>query len=151
MTTNVSCDIETDRKWAVSYFYYKEPAGWHKNIHKRSGTVYENIEDTLSSISEVSVMYVLRVDNDPAGFFVKYENSEGTVALEGFHVGVKYRTPEFLSQFWAMVKENLGPEILTGIYEKNKQALDHLLKQGFRIENSIEEKGKLFYILKFKL
>ncbi len=146
---NVLCKIEEDKKWAVSYFYYKESRGWHKNIHKRAGDVYENIKDTLDSISPSSVMYLLRVDNDPAGFFVRFENESG-VALEGFHVREKYRRAEFLAVFWKEVKMILGNEFVTGIYEKNKRAIDHLIKQGFVFQNKIEEENKIFYILKLK-
>lgn len=147
---NVTCQIEEDKKWAVSYFYYKERAGWHRAVHKRGGNVYENIDDTLKSISSSSVMYLVKVSNDPAGFFVKYENTEGMVALEGFHVIKNYRTVEFLPLFWKLLKRELGKEFVVGIYEKNTRAINHLLKQGFRLQNKIEEQNKIFYILKLK-
>jgi hypothetical protein len=146
---NVLCEIEQDKKWAVSYFYYKENRGWHKNIHKKGGSAHDNILDTLNSISETSVMYVLRVDNDPAGFFVRYASDKG-ICLEGFHVIEKYRTSDFLSVFWKELKFVLGDEFVTGIYEKNKRAIDHLVKQGFTFDGKVEEQNKTFYILKLK-
>lgn len=147
---NVTCQIEEDKKWAVSYFYYKEKREWHKNIHKKGGSAHDNIIDTLKSINPTSVMYVLRVDNDPAGFFVRYESDNGSVVMEGFHVLEKYRIYPFLNIFWMQVKEKLGSDFVTGIYEKNKIAIDHLTRQGFVIENKAEEQNKIFYILKLK-
>lgn len=86
--------VENKRE-LVEAFYVEENEMWQKNVHKNGGTVQENIDSTVGTISEDSEMYEVDCNGQLAAFFVKYENVNGK-CLEGFHVGKEYRTSDFL-------------------------------------------------------
>lgn len=137
-----------DKRGVVTYFYLGESSEWHREIHKRKGTAEQNIQDTLDSISECSVMYEVKVGHKLAAFFVKYEDEIGNLCLEGFHVGKRFRKAWFLSQFWGAVKGVFCKEFVTGICQSNELAIKHLLRQGFVIVNKKVHNDNIFFILK---
>lgn len=143
----ISCSETSRKREVVTFFYKKEDQLFH-SIHKRNGTVEENIQDSLDSISEDSVMYEVKVENEPAAFFVKYKDKYGRLALEGFHIGKEFRKGWFIEYFWKLVREKMEQSFLVGIYEKNERAINHLLKQSFKIVNRTEHDNKLFFIFK---
>lgn len=140
----------SDKKEIVSFFYNLEDEGWHKNIHKRGGTVDENIENTLSEISEDSTMFLIECDGEKAAFFVKYKDSFCCV-LTGFHVIKKYRLRWFMDKYWHLLKEEFKDDIYCGLYYKNGMAINHLIKQGFFILKEALIDNKKYIILRKKL
>lgn len=147
-STGQICYYKTSEKEKiVAYFYVGESEMWHKWVHKRAGTVEQNIKDTLDSISESSEMYVVKCGDEVAGFFVKH--TELLNYLEGFHILRKYRTKEFLLEFWRIVKQEFGSSFETGLCSKNKPAIDHLVRQGFVIKGKKYFDGYTFIVLKF--
>lgn len=137
-----------DKRAVVTYFYLNEDSKFHHEVHKRKGTAEDNIQDTLDSISENSVMYEVKVGHKLAAFFVRYEDEMGNLCLEGFHVGKRFRKAWFLNQFWVTVKRIFCKEFVTGICQSNEQAIRHLLKQGFVIINKKVHNDNIFFILK---
>lgn len=146
----IICNKVENKRAVIELFYLEESDEWHEKIHKNSGTVQENIDSTLATISEESEMYEVDCNGELAAFFVRYEDNIG-LALEGFHVGKGYRNKEFFSAFWKIVKEKMGGTFYAGIYEKNKSAWSHLLKQGFEVVSTIEDKLENILILKINL
>lgn len=149
-TEKIYCEATFYRKQVVEYFYNKEGHDFHKGIHKMGGTVEENIQDTLNSISPNSKMFVLRNENELCGFFVKYQDEQDRLALEGFHVDKKYRHKVFFKQFWETVREKMGDDFVVGIYEKNEPAIKHLVRQGFEFTHELVNDNKKYFIFKLK-
>ena len=142
------CKTVNDKGDIVNFFYEREPQSFFENIHKRKGTCQECIQDTCDSIEEGSEIYSVFKDEILAAFFVKFE-TDGKQALNGFHVLKEYRTREFLTEFWQIVKSKFDKSIYTGIYCKNEPALKCLLKAGFMINNLVLHDNKVFVILKY--
>lgn len=148
-TNTIHCYKVFNKESVVRYFYATENESWHKFIHKRAGTEEENIQDTLNSISESSEMFVVTVKEDMAAFFVKYKDESG-LAVEGFHVHINYRTPDFLNEFWKIVKDEFAGSFYIGIFDKNKPAIKHLVKQGATLINEVVDNDKKYFIFNFK-
>jgi len=131
-----------NRADVVRYFYEKEDEYFHKNIHKLGGTVEENIKSTLDTVVP-DTFYVVYVGVELAAFFTKFDGGDKEV-LDGWHIAEEYRNATFIPEFWRIVKEVFSGEILAGLFEKNRPALEHLYRQGFVIQNKIEtEEGNL--------
>jgi hypothetical protein len=139
-----------NKRAVVEFFYEKENADFHLNTHKNGGTVQENVNSTVGTISENSEMYEVDCNGELAAFFVKYEDVNG-FALEGFHVGKEFRTSDFLHEFWKVVKVKMQHSFYTGIYERNDVALKHLVKQGFELVGTTLDKEQKVFILKLNL
>lgn len=149
-TEMIFCFEVTDFKSIVTHFYEKGAnTTFHKCIHKRGGTVEENIEDTLSSISPTSKMYLVNVDGKMAAYFVWHETEQGELVMEGFHVMPEYRSREFLTKFWNIVKEKFEKSFRTGICSKNEPAIKSLFKAGFEPINVVQHDNHIYVILKF--
>lgn len=144
---DIRCNIVENKKEVVDYFYRLEDQFFHLNIHKNGGTVQENIDSTLATISEGSEMYGVGYNGELAAFFVRYEDSD-KIVLEGFHVGRKYRDKEFLIHFWQVVRQYMGDVFYTGILKKNNDAKEHLEKQGFVVIGESVDNEQEFYVLK---
>lgn len=149
VTNSIFC-FEVANKRAIVAKFYQEGANttWHKHIHKRAGTVEENIDDTLSSISDTSKMYVVNVDGKLAAYFVWHKTEKEELVLEGFHVMPEYRNREFLTEFWNIVVGKFDGDFITGICVRNEPAIKSLLKAGFKAINVIEHENHVFVILK---
>lgn len=143
----ISCYKTTEKEPIVLYFYKEEPEQWHRLVHKRGGTIVQNVKDTLDSISDISQMYVVKVGQETAAFFVKWEKN-GELYLEGFHIKKDFRSREFVQQFWEMVKEIFKYEFTTGICTKNEPAIRHLLRQGFVVIDKKFLSDNTFLVLK---
>lgn len=137
-----------DKERVVRFFYENESEQWHHDVHKMGGTVEENIQSTLSSISPKSIFYEVFEGLELAGFFVKYETVDGKV-LEGFHVGKKYRTADFLKEYWDLIKRTFDGSFYCGTGARNHRALKHLEKQGFKWRKDVVENGKLLVVLEY--
>lgn len=144
----IFCNEEKDKYSIVREFYEQEQDEWHAKIHKRAGTLEENIQDTLDTCSEYSTMYSLRIEDKTAGFFVKYDDGKGNVALEAFHVKKEFRNACFFKEYWDKIKSMLGTSFVTGIWAKNNAAMGHLLKQGFVLKSKHLIEGKELCIFK---
>lgn len=133
--------FQTDiKERVVKYFYSQENEHWHTNVHKRSGTVEENIADTLSAFDENYEFYLVMDGSVFAGFFCKMK-MEGYNVLDGFHVGKEYRNSDFLNVFWKIVYLAIGKPLHCALCAKNEPAINHLKRQGFEIFNEVEESG----------
>jgi hypothetical protein len=144
----ITCFEAKDKRQIVWSFYENENLEWHKITHKRCGTVKENVQDTLDSISENSVMYQVMAGGKLAAFFVRYEDENGQLAMEGFHIDKRFRKGWFFIEFWDLVRRMFGREFFIGICQSNEQAISHLLAQGFLIVNKKVHDNKTFFILK---
>jgi len=109
----------------------------------------ENIKDTLDSISDSSVMYVVNVNGKLAAYFVWHKTEAGELVLEGFHVLKEFRSREFLTEFWQMVKDKFGGSFITGICSRNEPAIKSLMKAGLQAINVTINEGHVFIILKW--
>lgn len=142
----ISYDVGQDKAAIVKYFYDQENDHWFHRVHKRGGTREECIADTLNSISEGSIIYVVYTGEELAAFFVKNTDCQ---SLEGFHVLHKFRNKLFLTAFWASVRARFGDDIFyTGIYCKNEPALKTLNKAGFVAERIVEYNNQIFILFK---
>lgn len=146
---SIVCTKVSNIEGVVRYFYAQENEWWHNEVHKRAGTVDENIKDTVKELEDNVEFYLITSNDEMAAFFGVYEK-DGEQALVGFHIGKQFRNKEFLISFWEKVKAKFKEDVLTGICEKNKDALRHLKKQGFKIINTVMSDNKLFYILNLK-
>ncbi len=144
----ITCRETQECERIVKWMYAHESENWHREVHKRGGTMQENVFSTLESMSAESRMFEVLFDGELAAFFVCYENEEGKRFLEGFHVAKRFRQADFLQIFWQLVRERMGGEFFTGIYCKNQEAIKHLVKQGFEWVNEGETKEGKFYIFK---
>jgi hypothetical protein len=147
---NIYCFETLDKRSIVTHFYkFGADDQFHRYIHKRAGTVYENIEDTLSSISSTSKMYLVNVEGRMAAYFVWHRTEKGELVMEGFHVMPEYRNREFLTKFWDIVKEKFEKSFRIGICSKNEVAIKSLFKAGFEPINVVESGNNIFVILKY--
>jgi hypothetical protein len=147
-TSKITCFKVENRRQVVEFFYERESHEWHQYVHKNGGSVEENVNSTLDTISEESEMFEVDVDGELAAFFVRYEDQYGQLALEGFHVAKEYRCSMFLMKFWEVVRKQFGKMFITGIGEHNKAAVNHLIRQGFSVTTKAESQGTTFFILK---
>lgn len=138
-----------DKNEIVRYFYEQEGDRFHKLIHKFGGTVEENIKDTLDSISESSVMYVVNVDGKLVAYFVWHKTESGELVMEGFHVLKEFRNRSFLTEFWQIVKDKFRHSFITGICSRNEPAIKSLMKAGLQPINITINEGHVFVILKW--
>lgn len=145
----IICFEVHNREEIVRFFYEQESDVWQRETHKRGGTLEENIKSTLDTVIP-DKMFVVCSEGEVAGFFTTFSNEQGQ-ALDAFHIGKKFRSKDFIPQFWSKVKKQFNGDFATGIYEKNEAAINHLLKQGFIIQNKIEMDGEkiVFLIYKF--
>jgi len=143
----IICNKVENKRAVIELFYLEESEDWHEKVHKNGGTVQENIDSTLATISEGSEMYGVGYNGELAAFFVRYEDSD-KIVLEGFHVGRKYRDKEFLIHFWQVVRQYMGDVFYTGILKKNNDAKEHLEKQGFVVIGELVDNEQEFYVLK---
>src|SRR6266496_4751027 len=139
----------SDKRGIVSYFYEQQNDNFHKRIHKVGGGVEENIKDTLNSISDSSVMYVVNVNGKMAAYFVWHETDNKELVMEGFHVLKEFRNRPFLTEFWQIVKDKFGGSFITGICSRNEPAIKSLMKAGFQPINVTINEGHVFIILKW--
>lgn len=145
MTKNPSHDYRA----TIRYFYEKEDMDWHQMVHKRGGSIEENIEESVDTITLESLMLECRVEGVLAAFFVVY--LQGASVLEGFHVAKEFRTRKFFKEFWPLVISCFeGRSFTTGFCDSNPAAIEHLVKQGFEIEKTVEWEGKKYVVLEFK-
>lgn len=144
----ITCSKVEDKKIVVEYFYKQEDEVWHKTVHKKKGLIEENIEDTLKSMDGCD-LYLVKLSNEKAAFFGHYEESNNKV-LSGFHIRKDLRRKDFILLFWKKVIEVFNSDFLTGIMEDNKEALNHLIRQGFTIKNKVLINEQNFFILQFK-
>lgn len=144
----IYCKRINDKYGVVKYFYEQEPGDWHRFIHKRGGSVEENIRDTCDSIENSSEIYAVYESEKLVGYFAKYDEN-GNLSLNGFHVLKEYRNREFLTRFWEMVKSKFEGTIYTGIWERNEPAIRTLLKAGFMVHRTVVHENKVFLILKY--
>lgn len=137
------CEISKNDEYSViNALYSQESTMWHTEIHKNKGTCEENVKSTLETIAP-DKMYVVYVGLELAAFFTKYDAKNKQV-LDGWHIAEKFRNKDFLPEFWSLVKGVFEGQILAGLYEQNKPAIEHLFRQGFAIQNKIEtEEGNL--------
>lgn len=147
ISDQIYCHETTKFEEIVRYFYERESLDWNRGIHKRAGTVEENIQDMVTTISPDSIMYEVRAGGELAAFFVK-AISEGQYVLEGFHVAIEFRKGWFLNWFWNKIDEVMGGSYLIGLCERNTVAIQHLLKQGFMCLGEKHYEGNLFLIFK---
>lgn len=131
----------------VEHFYNDENEFWHKLVHKHGGTVEENVQSTLETISSISKMYEVWENGELAAFFVTHHGQiEG---MEGFHIAKKYRQKDFIKRFWGEIKSRFNGEIVMGLATKNMAAVKHVIMQGFEIVDSDVNSGKLYVLLKY--
>jgi len=135
-----------DKVSVVNYFYEQESEWWHNNIHKNRGSSDENVIETVNTMSDNTTLFVVNQDREMAGFFGYYEENEGKV-LVGFHIAKKFRYADFIISFWEIVKSVFISSFFTGVYEKNKEAMNHLLLQGFKVVNKITDNKGCINIL----
>lgn len=144
----IICREVENRYEVVKYFYLQQDLDWHKNTHKRGGTIEENIKETLATIIP-DKFYSVYYDGELAAFFSKFENEDGQ-ALDAFHIGIKFRSKDFIIAYWEVVKKQFKGNFATGVLEKNVAAWQHLLKQNLVIQNKIEMNGEKILILAYK-
>lgn len=129
----------------IEHFYNDENEFWHKLVHKRGGTIDENIKSTLDTISPKSKMYEVLENGELAAFFVTHHGE--IQGLEGFHIAKKYREKDFITRFWDEIKSHFKGDIAMGLMAKNQSAIKHVIRQGFEIVNSDVNKGELYLLL----
>ncbi len=139
----------SDRRKTVEHFYQDENVFWHKLVHKYGGSVEQNIQNTLDTISAETIMYEVIEKGELAAFFTVFKHDKGN-AVEAFHIGKKYRHEEFIGYFWEQVKSQFDGEICIGLAEQNKPAIEHCERQGFELINKGEIDGKIFVVLRHK-
>lgn len=143
----VSYEVRNQRA-LVTELYMAETCLWHQETHENGGTAAENVDDTLGTIEPESVMYEVIEGRETAAAFTVYRDWLGNGALTFFHVKQGFRTPEFLSRFWEEVRAAFGGQFRIGVYEKNDAAAKHLLRQGFEVERTDENRGMKILIFK---
>lgn len=148
MASRLAVNICENKRQLIETFYNCEIDIWHKTVHENGGAVQENIDDTCRSISEDSIVYEVDCNRETAAMFTKCEDDAGNLVLEAFHVAKEFRTKEFLSEFWKEVKRIFERDFLVGLYEQNKEAVDHLIKQGFEVISKGEYRNKTILIFK---
>ena len=144
----ITLSKEKDKRKVVTEFYMAENNFWHKLVHKRGGTVEENIDNTLKSIYEEAEMIVVNAGKEKAAFFCKYVANSAPLELVGFHVKKEYRNKEFLTEFWSIVRMEFRGAFYTAICSINEAAIEHLKRIGGTIEKDVESNGKQFLIFK---
>lgn len=139
-----------DREKIVRAFYEEEDEFWHSKVHENGGDLEENILDTLKEISESSVMYEIKINDELAAFFVKFVDEYNNGAIEAFHVKKIFRTPDFLKEFWAIVKSNFENDFWIGLHEMNVAAIKHFERQGFDLVKIENYRGHRIFLYKVK-
>lgn len=145
----IICSLVENKRAVVEHFYKKESPYFHSLTHKRGGTIEQNIRSTVDTISEYSEMFEVDMNGELAAFFVRYED-ENAIILEGFHIGKEFRTKDFIPKFWEVVQKKMGSIFYTGIYERNGEAINHLIKQGFTLIKEMMDKDQKVFIFKSK-
>lgn len=151
-------EIERSELSKIVFDIYDEDFNHVKKIHKLK--VDESINDidklvsfvnnTISSISENELIFKLDLDGAAIGFFTLSNVSPHQVTqLNGFHISKNHRTKEVLKTFWEGIAKNSKKNIICGLYEENKSAINHLKKNGFEEQEYIffKEYDKNFLIL----
>ena len=65
---------------------------------------------------------------------------DGLNIMQFWFIKPEYRNSENVLYFWGIVSNYFGGLYYTSLYEKNKKAIKHLEKQGFKAVNNLEEK-----------
>lgn len=102
---------------------------YHIDAGKGIESCVKRTFDDMKKFSEYSV-HAIENGEGRIAYFGR-EIVGGLLFMTGFHIKTKYRTKEFISYFWEMVKRYVGPEnVFTSVYKKNSRAVDFLLKNG---------------------
>jgi len=135
-----------DLRSTIEYFYYLEDETFHKEVHKKGGSIEENIKDTINSIAEKEQVFEIYVGDELAAFFTKFVHKNGVI-MNSFHILKKYRGRYFIKRFWDIVRDELGELYYTSICVKNLPAIAHLIKNGFVKINEVLSEGNKFVVL----
>lgn len=154
-------EIEKSYLSKIVFDIYDEDLKHVKKIHKLK--VEETLNDieklvsyvsnTMSSISDEELIFKLDLHGEAIGFFTLSNTSPHEVTqLNGFHISKNHRTKEVLKSFWECIRKNSKKNIICGLYEENKDAINHLKKNGFEEQEFIflKEYDKNFLILNKK-
>lgn len=146
--SRIFCSRNYEIRDIISYFYAQESSEWHRSVHENGGTCEENISDTIKSTDRDSVFYVVDSENVHAAYF--FTNDKwGMPVLDGFFIGVDFRKKLFFDSFWKIVKNYFKETFYAGIYMRNEQAINHMLRHGFVIDEYGNSRGMDFVRLKF--
>lgn len=104
--------------------------------------------DTMASIDENEVICKLETEGKAVGFFT-LSNKHDVTQLNGFHIDKGNRTKKVLKAFWDSIENSSLPKLICGLYEENKQAINHLKKNGFQEQEYlyVDKYDKNFLIL----
>jgi RimJ/RimL family protein N-acetyltransferase len=104
--------------------------------------------DTMASIDENEVICKLETEGKVVGFFT-LSNKYNITQLNGFHIDKANRTKKVLKAFWDSIENSSLPKLICGLYEENKQAINHLKKNGFQEQEYlyVDKYEKNFLIL----
>jgi len=148
MDGRLAISICENKRELIRHFYELESKRWHETVHENGGTVQENIDDSLRSISEDSVMYEVVCGHETAAMFNKTEDERGNLVMECFHVAKEFRTKEFFKEFWKAVKQVFEYNFMAGLYEQNKDAVNHFIKNGFEEIGETVHRNKKIILFK---
>ncbi len=154
-------EIEKSELSKIVFDIYNEDLNHIKKIHKLK--VEESLNDieklvsyvsnTMSSISDEEFIFKLDLDGEAIGFFTLLNVLPHEVTqLNGFHISKNHRTKEVLKSLWEGIEKNAKKNIICGLYEENKDAINHLKKNGFEEQEYMffDEYDKNFLILNKK-
>lgn len=104
---------------------------------------YNKIKDYLAYFHHCFAFKIC-VDGNDAGFvfFTKSPN-----LLVSFSINKKYRQAEVLRDYFECIKDSIGDDFTSLLYNENTRAINWLVKCGMEVEFINEEYTKLNYIL----
>ncbi|HZI71618.1 MAG TPA: hypothetical protein VFD60_10720 [Nitrososphaeraceae archaeon] len=116
----IEAAVEGDEKM-LDYYDYSQ----HLNDISE---VAENILNKLLLQYDEAMIYGVESEGEKIGYFVGTED-----LLVSFGMNINYRNKEYLTDFWAAIKEKIGDRFNCVLYAHNKRGISFLEKGGMRI------------------
>jgi hypothetical protein len=88
------------------------------------------VDTTLADLQLSNATFcIVHEESDLVGYFAKEVLPESTF-LCAFFVRPKYRTKEFLQQFWQLVKSHFNSSFYVGLFDRNIPAIKFISKNN---------------------
>lgn len=149
MRLKVIYQEKEDIGWCVREVFERDEKLIDEYHIKAGSGLEECVRDTVERLHGCNELeFYLLEDED--GYFVGYFGKEGNV-LTTFGIVKEYRNKEVSDGFWKVVKENMGGEIICGLYNRNTRAIEWLKKNGAIKISDVEDTKENESIQVFKI
>lgn len=101
-------------------------------------------------MNDSDVEFYTVIENDKLiGYFGKEVAIGNVKYLTGFFINPEYRTKDYTSKFWNLIKDTMSGRFYCGLYKKNTPAIDFIVKNSGKLVLELDfNKSVIFQVEK---